>query len=77
MTRDSTVLLRDQRDDTVARFSQFFHKLSFGRLAKGGRNGLVNSFPIPWAFIANVDHLHRFEHGAVRLASKGPLRKGW
>ena len=77
MTRDSTVLLRDQRDDTVARFSQFFHKLSFGRLTKGGRNGLVNSFPIPWAFIANVDHLHRFEHGAVRLASKGPLRKGW
>ncbi len=74
MTDNFAAFIGHQRDDTIAGFSQFFNEVSLGQLTEGRRNDMVNSIPVAWVFIADVNHPHRFEHGAVRLASMGLLR---
>ena len=56
MTDNLAVFLGHQRDDTIAAFSQFFYEFRLGQLTEGRRNNLVNSFPVAWAFIADVNH---------------------
>ncbi len=63
MTDNLAVFLSHQRDDAVAGFSKFFYELSLGQLAEGRRNDLVNSFPVVWAFFADVNHPHDLSMG--------------
>ena len=56
MTDYFAVLLGYQRHDAAAVFSQFLHEFSLCRLAEGRQNCLVNSFPVAWAFVAEVNH---------------------
>jgi hypothetical protein len=43
-------------------------------LAEGRRNDLVNSFPVAWAFIADVNHPPDLSTERNGLASMGLLR---
>ena len=56
MTNNLAVLFGYERDDTIAGFSQLFHELSLGQLTEGRRNYPVNSLPVAWVFIAEVNH---------------------
>ena len=56
MTHNFAVLLGHKRDDTIPRFSQFFYEFSFIQLTERRRNDPVNSFPVLWTFISNVNH---------------------
>ncbi len=56
MTDNLAVFLGHQRDNTVAA-SQFFNKLSLSQLTEGRRHDLVNSFPVAWVFIADINHI--------------------
>lgn len=56
MPDNLAVFIGHQRDGAVAGFSQFFYEFCLSRLAEDGRNDLVNSFPVAWAFIADINH---------------------
>jgi hypothetical protein len=74
MTDNLAVFIGHQRDHAVAGFSQFFYEFSLSRLAEGRRNDLVNSFPVAWAFIADVNHPPDLSTERNGLASMGLLR---
>jgi len=66
MTDNLAVFIGHQREDSVAGFSQFFCEFSLSQLTEGRRNDLVNSIPVGWAFIADVNHhpdLSTEQHG--------------
>lgn len=56
MTNNLAVFFGYKRDHAIADSSQFFYEVSLSRLTEGSRNNLVNSFPVLWAFIADVNH---------------------
>jgi hypothetical protein len=57
MTNNLAVFIGDQRDDTIAGFSQFSYEFSLGRLTEGRRNDLVDILPVAGTLIANIKHL--------------------
>ena len=56
MTDYLAVVIGHQRYNAVASFSQFSYQFSLGQPTEGGRDHLVNSFAVAWAFIADVNH---------------------
>ena len=56
MTDNLAVFIGHQRDNAVAGFSQFFYKISLSQLTERRRHNLVNSFPVAWVFIADINH---------------------
>jgi len=56
MTDNLAVFFGYERDNAIAGSSQFFYEFSLSRLTEGRRNDLVNSFPVRWTFIADVNH---------------------
>jgi len=56
MTYNFAVILCHKRDDAIPRFSQFLYEFSFSRLTESRRDDLVNSVPVLWTFISNVNH---------------------
>jgi hypothetical protein len=66
------VVIGRQRYNAVASLSQLSYEFSLRQSTEGGRDHLVNSFRVSWAFIADVNHCP-LEHGALPQASVGKL----